>query len=59
MLVYAIGKTAGETELFNNRVPPTKAGFVIPELGPVLLAIASFSAFGLFAIRRRKVMRLK
>ena len=58
MLVYAIGKT-GETELFNNRVPPTMAGFVVPELGPVLLALASFSAFALFAIRRRKVMRLK
>jgi hypothetical protein len=59
MLVYAIGKTGEETELFNNRVPPTKAGFVVPELGPVLLALASFSAFALFAIRRRKVMRLK
>jgi hypothetical protein len=58
MLVYAIGKT-GETELFNNRVPPTMAGFVVPELGPVLLALASFSAFALFTIRRRKVMRLK
>jgi len=58
MLVYAIGKT-GETELFNNRVPPTKAGFVVPELGPVLLALASFSAFALFAIRRRRVMRPK
>lgn len=55
MLVYAIGKT-GETELFNNRVPPTMAGFVVPELGPVLLALASFSAFALFAIRRRKVV---
>jgi hypothetical protein len=58
MLVYAIGKT-GETELFNNRVPPTMAGFVVPELGPVLLALASFSAFALFAIRRRRVMRPK
>lgn len=58
MLVYALGKT-GETELFTNRVPPTMAGFVVPELGPVLLALASFSAFALFAIRRRRVMRPK
>lgn len=53
MLVYLIGKT-GESTLFNNKVPPTIPGFVVPELGPMLLALASFSALAVYAIRRRK-----
>ena len=53
MLVYAIGKNNGST-LFNNKVPPTIPGFVVPELGPALLALASFSALALYAVKRRK-----
>jgi len=53
VLVYAIGKS-GDSSLFNNKVPPTIPGFVLPELGPVLLALASFSALGLYAVKRRK-----
>jgi hypothetical protein len=57
MLVYALGKTEGSECLdnFSRKVPPTNPGFVIPELAPVVLALASFSAFALYAIRRRKV----
>jgi hypothetical protein len=53
MLIYALGKT-DQSLLFNSRVPPTIPGFVVPELGTMLLALAPLSAFGIYAIRRRK-----
>lgn len=58
MAVYALGKV-GDTELFNNRSPPTQPGFVVPELAPILLAIASFGAFALYAVKRKKAIPLK
>lgn len=57
MLVYALGKTQNSDlfdNMFNNRVPPTQPGFVVPELGPALLAASSFSAFVLYTIKRKK-----
>jgi len=54
MLVYAIGKTEAGT-LFDNKVPPTQPGFIVPELGTVLLVLASFSALALYALKRRKL----
>jgi len=54
MLVYAIGKNPGGS-LFNNKVPPTIPGFVVPEVAPVLLALASFGALALYALKRRKM----
>jgi hypothetical protein len=56
MLVYAIGKTGDN---FDNKVPPTIPGFLVPELGPILLALASFSAFAIYAVKRRKTLHLK
>ena len=53
MLVYAVGKS-GSSNLYDNKVPPTIPGFVVPEVGPVLLALASFGALGLYAFKRRK-----
>ena len=53
MLVYALGKI-GDSTLFNNKVPPTRPGFVVPELGTGLMLIASFGAFALYALKRRK-----
>jgi hypothetical protein len=57
MLVYALGKTEGSDTLDNflRKVPPTNPGFVVPEPGPILLALASFSAFALYAVKRRKL----
>lgn len=54
MLVYAIGKSNPNSNVFDVRVPPSIPGFVIPDLAPMLLATASFSAFGLYGIKRRK-----
>lgn len=54
MLVYALGKSSCLLSLYDMKVPPTLPGFVVPDLAPVLLASASFSAFGLFAIKRKK-----
>ena len=54
MLVYVLGKTEG-SNIFDNKVPPTRPGFVIPELGTMLLILAPFTAFAVYAVRRRKV----
>lgn len=60
MLVYALGKSypsltvAACTPLFNNRVPPTQPGLVVPELVPALLSLASFSALAIYAVKRRR-----
>ena len=53
MMVYALGKAPGET-LFTNRVPPTQPGFVVPEVATILLAAASFSAFAVYALLRKR-----
>lgn len=53
MLVYALGKTNGST-LFDNKVPPTRPGFMVPELGPIFLVLASFSAFILYAVKSKR-----
>jgi hypothetical protein len=53
MMVYALGKAEGDS-LFSNRVPPTQPGFVVPELATILMATASFSALGLYALKRKR-----
>jgi len=56
MLVYALGKTARSEipELFNNKVPPTIPGFVVPELSTIFLAAASFSALAFYVAKRKR-----
>jgi len=65
MLVYALGKIGeyddggsvvcpGLTAPFNNRVPPTKPGLVVPELGTILLIAAPFCALALYKYRRKR-----
>ena len=54
MLVYAIGRENSATAPLNNRVPNTQPGLVVPELVPALLSLASFSAFAVFAAKRRR-----
>lgn len=53
----SLGKTEG-SDVFDNflrKAPPTTSGFVVPELGPILLALASFSAFALCAVKGGKL----
>jgi len=71
MLVYALGKIGEYDEKtgtilcptpndsFNNRVPPTKPGLVVPELATILLAAASFGAFAIYGVTRKKTLHLK
>lgn len=54
VLVYALGKSSPTEAKFSRWVPPTNPGLVVPELGPILLAVASFGALGLFAVKPRK-----
>lgn len=55
MLVLAYGKSVNsDTALFDMRVPPSQPGFVIPEPIPLLMAVGSFAALGLYAIKRKR-----
>ena len=53
MVVYVLAKAEGGG-LFSNSVPPTQPGFVVPELATVLMAAASFSALGVYALKRKR-----
>ena len=57
MLVYVLGKQGetGANDPFNNRVPPTQPGLVIPEVGTLILAAASFGGLAIYALGRRKL----
>ena len=57
MLVYALGKSSPTEPKFDRWVPPTNPGLVVPELGTMLLAFASFGALGLYAIRPKKTTK--
>jgi hypothetical protein len=57
MMVYALGKVEG-SELFSNKVPPTQPGFVVPEVPTALLAIASMGAFAMYALIRKRNLKL-
>lgn len=59
MLVYALGKASNSDAKLNRWVPPTNPGFVVPELGTILLAMGSFGALALFSLKRRKVQQFK
>ena len=54
MLVYVLGSSSENPGVLDMFVPPTQPGFVVPDLAPILLASASFSAFALYAFKRRK-----
>ena len=54
MLVYVLGSSSENSGDLDMFVPPTQPGFVVPDLATILLASASFSAFALYALKRRK-----
>jgi len=55
MLVYVLGKTGG-SEDFNNRVPPTKPGFMIPEPATIVAVALSLMALMAYAAHRKKLL---
>lgn len=56
MGVWLIAKNPGSTD-FDNQLPTTEPGFVVPEAAPLLLMGFSFAAMGLFAYRRKIIRR--
>ena len=54
MLVYVLAKETASSNEWTDRVPPTNPGFVVPEVATILLAVSSFSALGLFALKRKQ-----
>lgn len=53
MALYVLGKT-GDSDLFNNRSPPTQPGFVVPEPTTIVAAFMSLIALVSYAIIKRK-----
>ena len=53
MIVYVLGK-ADDSDLFNNRSPPTQPGFVIPEPAAIVAASMSLVALVSYAVVKRK-----
>lgn len=57
MLVYAIGNKVDNSGKYDTNVPYSQPGFVIPELGTIILTVASFSALGLYSLKRKGTQR--
>jgi hypothetical protein len=55
MLVYVLGKTGG-SEDFNNRVPPTNPGFMIPEPATIVAVALSLIALTAYAAHKKKLL---
>jgi len=55
-LILAVGQYYPDGDLgpFNRSTPYSGSTLVVPEIGTLLLAAASFSAFALYALKRRK-----
>jgi len=53
MLVYVLGKTEGSEE-FDNRVPPTQPGFMVPEPATIAAVATSIVALVAYAAIKRK-----
>jgi hypothetical protein len=56
MLVYLLGKSENGDKLFSMRVPPTNAGFVVPEIifGSIMAATTMFTALGLYIYMKKR-----
>ena len=60
VLILAQGRHGGEAEdPLTNNSPFSGSTLLVPQLAPVLLALASFSAFALYAVKRRNISHLK
>ena len=57
MLVYLMGKSVDNADLFDMRIPPTPAGFVIPETPIGTLGSISAAVIALALILRKKAQK--
>ena len=61
MLVYILGKTSNPhpSNLFNNKVPPTIPGLVVPETpwGTITALVSTLAALALFTVKRPLIKR--
>jgi len=61
MLVYILGKTSNPhpSDLFNNKVPPTIPGLVVPETpwGTITALVSTLAALALFTVKRPLIKR--
>lgn len=55
MLVYLMGKSVDNADLLDMRIPPTPAGFVIPEIPLGTIGAISASFIALAIIARKKI----
>ena len=55
MLVYLLGKSENDADLFDMKVPPTIPGFMVPEIaiGSIMAVSTMFAALGLFAYKKK------
>ena len=55
MLVYLMGKSENNGDLLDMRIPPTLAGFMVPEIvvGSIMAVAAMFTALGLYAYKKK------
>lgn len=64
MLVYVLGINGYydndtpqcDSNEFDNRVPPTQPGFVIPELATIFLAGSSFGGLAIYSIKKKRLL---
>ena len=56
MLVYLLGKSTDNADLFDMRVPPTNPGFLVPEIvaGSLMAVTSMVAALGLFFYKKRQ-----
>ena len=55
MLIYLLGNSVDDAELFDVKVPPTNPGFMVPEIamGSIMAVSTMFAALGLYAYRKK------
>ncbi len=55
MLVYLMGKSENNGELLDMSIPPTMAGFMVPEvaIGSIMAVASMFTALGLYTYKKK------
>ena len=55
MLVYLMGRSENNGDLLDMRIPPTMAGFMVPEvaIGSIMAVASMFTALGLYTYKKK------